>query len=665
MVAGTPSAPIAANAGEVLWTPPPEDCERTRIGAYLRWLETERGLRFAGYEELWRWSTTDLEGFWSSIWDHFEVIAHTPPRQVLSSREMPGARWFEGATLNYAEHALHDGHDDELAIVARSQTRPPREVTRGELREQVAHARAGLRRLGVGPGDRVVGYLPTIPETVVAFLATASLGATWAACPPEFGTRSVLDRLGQLEPKVLLAADGYRYGDKEIDRHADVETIRAGLPSLAATVAIPYLRPDADPPPGTLAWADLLAADEPLAFEPVEFSHPLWVLFSSGTTGLPKAIVHGHGGIVVEHLKALALQHDLGPGDRFLFYSTTGWMVWNLVTSTLLVGASSVIFDGNPVHPSLMALWQLADETETTHLGVSASYLMLCRKAGLTPGEDLDLERLRFVVSAGAPLPADGFRWVYEQLDRRRVLLTAGSGGTDVCSGFVGAVPVLPVHAGEMTGRQLGASAEAYDAEGRSIVDELGELVITEPMPSMPVGFWNDPDGERYRAAYFDTYPGVWRHGDWIVFTSRGTSVITGRSDATLNRGGVRLGTSELSEVVEALDEVADSLVVHLEAADGAGLGELLLFVVPAAGARLDDALRARIAKALRSELSPRHVPDTIHAVAAVPRTLTGKKLEVPVKRILQGADPATVVSPGALADAGALDAFVEFAGAR
>jgi acetoacetyl-CoA synthetase len=664
-VAGGPTPAVAATSGEVLWDPPAEALERTRIARYMRWLDDERGLRFAGYEELWRWSVTDLEGFWSSIWDHFEVTAHSPPGRVLSSREMPGARWFEGATLNYAEHALRDGAPSEVAIVARSHTRPPRELTRGELREQVARARAGLRRFGVEPGDRVVAYLPTIPETVVAFLATASLGAVWAACPPEFGTRSVLDRLGQLEPTVLLAVDGYRYGDKEIDRRADVETIRAGLPTLAATVALPYLDDDPSRIPGAVAWSELLAEEGPLEFEPVEFSHPLWVLFSSGTTGLPKAIVHGHGGIVVEHLKALALQHDVKPGDRFLFYSTTGWMVWNLIVSTLLVGASSVIFDGNPTHPDLTNLWRLADETGTTHLGASASYLMLCRKAGLQPGRELALERLRFLVSAGSPLPADGFRWVYEHLDRERVFLTAGSGGTDVCSGFVGAVPALPVHAGEMTGRQLGARAEAYDARGRSVVDELGELVITAPMPSMPIRFWNDPGDERYRAAYFDVYPGVWRHGDWIVFTSRGTSVITGRSDATLNRGGVRLGTSELSEVVEALDEVVDSLVVHLEAAGGAGLGELLLFVVPAAGVTIDDPLRARIAQALRAELSPRHVPDAIHAVAAVPRTLTGKKLEVPVKRILQGADPEGVVSPGALADPAALDAFVRFAEER
>ncbi|HTT93366.1 MAG TPA: acetoacetate--CoA ligase [Solirubrobacterales bacterium] len=658
---------MAAGSGEVLWDPPPAARERTRVADYMRWLERERGLGFADYDELWRWSVTELEPFWGSIWDYFGVISHAPAEEILTTREMPGARWFVGAKLNYAEQALAVGEDDAVAIVAHSQTRDPVELTYRELRGQVARARAGLARLGVGRGDRVAAYLPTVPETVVAFLATVSLGAIWAASPPEFGVRSVVDRLGQLDPKVLLVVDGYRYAGKTIDRRRQVEEIQAQIPSIESTVWIPYLdgAEGFDLPAGAFTWAELLDDSGPLAFEPVEFSDPLWVLFSSGTTGLPKAIVHSHGGIVVEHLKSLALQHDIGAGDRFLFYSTTAWMVWNLVTSTLLLGAGSVILDGNPVHPDMLELWRLAAETGVTHLGASSAFLMGCRKAGLMPGRELDLDRLRFLVAAGSPLPADGYRWIYEHLDRERVFLTAGSGGTDVCSGFVGAVPVAPVHAGEMTGKQLGAGAEAYDTEGRSVVDELGELVITAPMPSMPIGFCNDADGRRYREAYFEMYPGVWRHGDWIMFTSHGTSIITGRSDATLNRGGVRLGTSELCEVVESVDGVADSLVVHLEPEDGSGLGELLLFIVAAPGADPDEAMFGQIKAALRTELSPRHVPDSIYRVDAVPRTITGKKLEVPVKKILQGADPDAVASRGALADPAAIDAYVEIARAR
>ncbi|MFG2060533.1 acetoacetate--CoA ligase [Micromonospora sp. NPDC048871] len=648
---------------DVLWTPPADVLQRSRIGAYLRWLAEHRGLEFADYEALWQWSVTDLDAFWRSIWDHFEVIAHTPPTATMSGREMPGTRWFPGATLNYAENVLRmPGRADEDPIVlAYGQTREPEVLTAGQLRDQVRRVAAGLRRLGVSTGDRVAAYAPNIPETYVLMLATASLGAIFSSCAPEFGTRSVTDRWQQIEPKVLVAVDGYRYGDKPVDRSAEVAAIRAALPSLRHTVGISYLDPAAAPPDGALSWAELAAAtDEPLTFTPVPFDHPLYVLYSSGTTGLPKPIVHGHGGILLEHLKMLALHHDLGPADRFFWFTTTGWMMWNFLVSAPAVGAAIVLFDGNPGHPDLGALWRLAQESGTTYFGTSAPFLLACRKAGLVPREIADLSALRGVGSTGAPLPAEGFTWVYDTVGSD-LQLQSLSGGTDVCTGFVGGVPLLPVYAGEITCRALGAKVEARSADGTPVLGELGELVITEPMPSMPVGFWNDPDGVRYREAYFDVYPGVWRHGDWITVNSRGGCVITGRSDATLNRGGVRLGTAEFYSVVEALDEVVDSVVVHLEDDEG-GAGELLLFVVLADGLTLDDELRKKICRELRTALSPRHVPDEIHQVRAVPRTLSAKKLEVPVKKILTGTPVDQAAAKGALANPESLTAFATLA---
>ncbi|MEV7229424.1 acetoacetate--CoA ligase [Polymorphospora sp. NPDC051019] len=651
--------------GEILWTPRADVREHTRIGDYLRWLGERRGLDFADYDELWRWSVTDLDAFWRSIWDYFEVIAHTAPTATIEDPAMPGTRWFPGATLNYAEHVLRMPGlaDDAPVVVAHSQTRAPVTLTAAQLRERVRRVRAGLRRLGVGPGDRVAAYAPNIPETFVLMLATASLGAIFSSCAPEFGTRSVTDRWQQIEPTVLVAVDGYRYGEKPIDRRAEVAAIRAALPSVVHTVLLGYLDPAATGD-GTLTWSDLAAdTDEPLAFEAVPFDHPLYVLYSSGTTGLPKPIVHGHGGILLEHLKMLALHHDLGPGDRFLWFSTTGWMMWNFLVSGPAVGAAIVLFDGNPAHPGLDALWRLAEETGTTYFGTSAPFLLACRKAGLVPSEVADLRALRGLGSTGAPLPAEGFRWVYETVNPD-LQLQSLSGGTDVCTGFVGGVALLPVHAGEIACRCLGAKVEARSADGTPVVGELGELVITAPMPSMPVGFWGDTDGRRYREAYFDVYPGVWRHGDWITVSERGTCVITGRSDATLNRGGVRLGTAEFYSVVEGLDEVADSVVVHLEDDEG-GAGELLLFVVLQGGRELDDELRRRICRELRTALSPRHVPDEIHQVGAVPRTLSAKKLEVPVKKILTGTPVESAAAKGALANPESLTAFERFAKER
>jgi acetoacetyl-CoA synthetase len=649
---------MAPVIGDVLWTPPADVRETTEIGRFLTWLRDERGRDLAGYDELWRWSVSDLEGFWGAIWDFFGVRAHAPYDVVLGEREMPGAQWFPGARLNYAEHLLGTDEDtDRPAVVARSQTRAPIELTFGELREQVARARAGLQRLGVGPGDRVVAYLPNIPETLVAFIATASLGAIWSACAPEFGARSVLGRFGQIEPKVMLTVAGYTYRDKPIDRRENVAEIRAGLPSLEHVVHVPY--GDLDVPDAT-SWDDLLAERKELAFEPVPFDHPIYVLFSSGTTGLPKAIVHGHGGQLVEHLKALSLGWDLKPGGRLLWFSTTAWMMWNALVSALLVRSSIVMIDGDPTWPDLAFQWRLAQETRPTFMGVSPTFLMSCRKAGLQPGQDFDLSSIRALGFAGSPLPTEGYHYVYEQLGPE-VCLINGSGGTDVCGAFVSGSLGQPVYDGEISGCCLGVDVKAFDEQGKEVVGELGEMVVTNPMPSMPVRFWNDDDGARYRASYFDIYPGVWRQGDWIMFTERGSCVITGRSDATLNRGGVRLGTSELYAVVEDVDEVVDSLVIHLEDDEG-GAGELLLFVVLGDGGELSDELRARIARSLRDELSPRHVPDVIVGVPAVPRTFTGKKLEAPVKRILRGARPEDVASRDALVDPAAIDAFVAFA---
>jgi acetoacetyl-CoA synthetase len=652
-----------SEVGEILWSPPADVRETTQMGRFLDFVRDRRGQDFSDYDELWRWSVNDLEGFWGSIWDFFEIRAQTPYDQVLASRKMPGAQWFTGARLNYAEHLVGTDEDlDRVAVVARSQTRGPIDLTFGDLREQVARARAGLQRLGVGPGDRVVAYMPNIPETLVAFIATTSLGAIWATCATEFGPRSVIDRFSALEPKLLLAIAGYRYGDKPVDRRAEVAEVRSELPGLEQVVHVPYIGGEEDSLPDALGWDALLAESGPLEFEPVPFDHPLCVLFSSGTTGPPKAIVHRHGGILVEHLKNQGLSWDLQPGDRLLWFTTTAWMMWNALVSTLLLRASIVMLDGNPLHPDLSSQWRLAEELRPTLMGGVPAYLMGCRKAGVQLG-DLDLSSIRQFAAAGSPLPPEGFDWIYEQLGPD-VLLNVGSGGTDVCTGLVQGGPMQPVYRGEIAGRCLGVDSAAYDEEGRPLVGKLGELVIQSPMPSMPVGFWGDDDGSRYRSSYFEQYPGVLRFGDWIMFTERGSCVVTGRSDATLNRGGVRLGTGELYAVVEGIDEVLDSLIVHLEDPEG-GAGELILFVTLAEGSELDDELRSRIATALRHELSPRHVPDAVEAVPAIPRTMTQKKLEVPVKRILLGASAGQVASRDALVDPDALDAFVEYAAQR
>jgi acetoacetyl-CoA synthetase len=641
--------------GDVLWTPPADLGQTTEIGRFMTWLQERRRLTIDSYDELWGWSVADLEGFWSAVWEFYSIRAHTPYTRVLADMRMPGAQWFAGSRLNYAEHLVGLDEDrDRTAVVAQSQTRPQLELTFGELRELAGRVRAGLQRLGVAPGDRVVAYLPNIPETLVAFIATASLGAIWATCAPEFGPRSVVDRFAQIKPKLMLAVGGYGYRDRYVDRREEVAAIRAALPSLEHVVSVPY--GDAELP-DAVGWDELLSEPASLRFEPVAFDHPLYVLFSSGTTGLPKAIVHGHGGQLIEHHKNQGLGWDLKPGGRLQWFSTTAWMMWNALVSALLLRSSIVMLDGDPAWPDLMHQWRLAERNRPTVMGVAPPYLMACRKAGLQIGRDCDLSSIRALCTAGSPLPPEGYQYVYEQLGDRVVLIN-GSGGTDVCTGIVSGSFAQPVYEGEISGRCLGVDAHAFDSSGADVVDQLGELVITKPMPSMPVALWGDADGARYRSSYFDLYPGIWRQGDWIRFTQRGTCVLTGRSDATLNRGGVRLGTGEFYALVEEFGEVADSLVVHLED-PGGGAGELLLFLVAASEAAIDDELMKRIAAALRRELSPRHVPDKIVVVPAIPRTLTGKKLEAPVKRILRGESADNVASRGSLADPAALDAFV------
>jgi acetoacetyl-CoA synthetase len=657
---------VSVAEGDLLWEPSEDVRRNARVAGFM----AERG---AGtYDELWRWSVTDVDGFWDSLWSHFGVLGDRgagPVREgepgewgVAGDGRMPGVGWFPGATLNYARNALRPDHDpDATAVLSRSEDASrDRSLTYRELADQVAEARAGLRELGVTKGDRVAAYVPNIPEALVLFLATASLGATWSSCSPDFGAPSVIDRFTQIEPKVLVAVDGYIYNGKRYDRRDVVRDIEASLPSLRATVLIPYLDPDAEPPVTEhgrgIGYAALRRPGEPLAFEEVPFEHPLWILYSSGTTGLPKPIVHGHGGIVLEHLKSLSFHQDLGQGDVFFWFTTTGWMMWNYLIGGLLVGATIVMYDGAPNGD---ALWRLAAETGVTYFGVGAPYVLASMKAGLEPGRRYDLSRIRGLGSTGSPLPPEGFGWVYEVIGRD-LLVGSFSGGTDVATGFVGPCSLLPLRAGVIQCRSLGAKVEAYGDAGEPVVGEVGELVLTEPMPSMPIYFWNDEGGHRYRESYFGMYPGVWRHGDWIKILPDGGSVIYGRSDSTLNRGGVRMGTSDFYRVVEAFPEIADSLVV-----DTGQLGEegrLLLYVQPADGGSLPEELIGRIRATLRSTLSPRHVPDEIRVVPGIPRTLSGKKLEVPVRKILLGTPVEKAANPDAMANPEVLAHFVPVA---
>ncbi len=658
----TEASSQSAASPQPLWTPSAERIERATLTRYQRWLEQSRGMRFGSYDQLWKWSVAELEQFWESIAEFFDVRFSPAPERVLESREMPGAKWFPGARCNYAEHIFRDREADALALQHASELRELGEWSWAELREQTAAIAAGLRALGVGEGDRVAAYLPNIPETVAAFLACASLGAIWSSAAPEFGARSVTDRFGQIEPKVLLAIDGYRYGGRDFDRRAVVREIAEGIPSLERVVTLGYL--------GGSGWEPGFLGSGPLEFAALPFDHPLWVLYSSGTTGLPKPLVHGHGGILLEQLKKGHLHLDAQAGDRLFWFSTTGWMMWNFLVGVLLTDASLVLFDGNPGHPDLGTLWDLAERTRMTCFGTSAAFVSSCIKAGVKPGAGRDLSSLRALGSTGSPLSPEAFDWVYEHVGHDTWLFST-SGGTDVCTAFVGGVPTLPVYRGELQGRSLGCAVAAWDPEGHELVDEVGELVITEPMPSMPVFFWGDADGSRYRESYFSTYPGVWRHGDWIEITSRGTAIIYGRSDSTINRGGVRMGTSEIYRAVLAVPDVVDALVLDLPRppAGAAASRErsseawMPLFVVLRGDASLDEELIGSIKRRIRSDCSPRHVPDEIRQIAEVPRTLSGKVLEVPVKRILTGTPADQAASRESLANPAALDYFVALAG--
>ncbi len=625
--------------GRRLWEP------SNAAGSELARFIADRG--FSDYDELWRWSVDDLEGFWASVWERFGVESAQPYERVLGRREMPGAEWFPGARVNYAQHVLRMARPGVPAIIHAVEGGAPAEVTWDELEDMVARCAAGLRRLGVGPGDRVAAYLPNGPEAVVGLLATASIGAVWSSCAPEFGSPTVIDRFAQIEPRVLLATDGYVYGGKRFDRADRVHEIAGAIASLEHTVMVPS------------GWDELLSEPAELSFEQVAFDHPLWVLYSSGTTGLPKAIVQGQGGILLEHLKKARLHTDLRPEDRFFWFTTTGWMMWNFLVGGLLAGATIVLYDGQP---DPRGMWRFAEEAGVTCFGTSAGFLTACMNEGVEPAREADLSRLRSLGSTGSPLPSEGFEWVYEHV-KEDVWLYSTSGGTDLCTAFVGGCAVKPVYAGELQARALGAAVEAWDPDGRPLIGEVGELVITQPMPSMPLYLWNDPDGERYRQSYFDTYPGVWRHGDWIKINERGGAVIYGRSDSTINRQGVRIGTSEIYSAVEGAPEVADSLVVDVPTPDGSD-SAMWLFVVPADGVELDDTLERELKRRLRENCSPRHVPNRIVEVSDIPRTLSGKKLEVPVKKIMMGADPASAASRDSLANPASLDFFIELAGA-
>lgn len=648
-------------ATNILWTPGPEQLQSSRLVEYQRWLAQEKGVVTNEYSELWRWSIENLDDFWQSIWSFFDIQADGEREPALGRRTMPGAEWFPNARLNFAEHVFRNRRSDRPAVVARSEDVPLQHVSWAELERATAAVAATLRSWGVGPGDRVASYMPNRPETVIAFLACASIGAIWSSCAPDMGASVVLDRLRQIEPKVLFAVDSYSYNGKPHERAKIVEQLLAELPSVERIVQVegPLAQQRAVDWRGHARWETIAAGDAAPHYERLPFSHPLWILYSSGTTGLPKGMVHGHGGVLLTHLKEMALQNDLRPGDRLLFLGSTAWTVWNLLVGALVTGATIVQYDGHPSWPNGDALWRFMDEQEVAVFGTGAAVLVANKKDGLRPRDYAPLKKLRTILSTGSPLPTDAFEWVYRDV-KPDIWLASVSGGTDIASCFVACAPTLPVHAGEIQCAELGVAAYAFNEAGQPVIDEVGELVITEPMPSMPLFFWGDTDGRRYRESYFEMYPGVWRHGDWIRFTAYGSSVIYGRSDSTINRYGIRIGTAEIYRVVEELPEVRDSLVVDLEYLGRPSF--MPLFVALKPGFTLDQALIERIRQQIRTKASGRHVPDAVVQVSDIPHTLTGKKMEVPVRKLLLGADPVKVASPDAMQNPGSLDFFVEYA---
>jgi acetoacetyl-CoA synthetase len=654
--------------GELLWQPSARWVERANLTAFTRRLEAEHKRHFRDYADLWQWSVDHLEEFWEAIWNYAGIESTAPYECVLRSRTMPGADWFPGARLNYARHILRQERADATALIACGELRPLRRVPWTELARDVRIAATRLRQLGVGPGDRVVGYLPNIPEAMVAMLAATSIGAIWSGSSPDFGTRSVLDRFAQIDPKVIFCVDGYRYRGKDFDRRGELAQILAQLGSLQQVIHLPYLHRDDDslPVAGAMRWWDFMdhppVSREEFRFEEVPFNHPLWILFSSGTTGLPKAIVHGHGGILLEQMKLDRLHLDLNAGDVMFFYTTTGWMMWNFLASSMLMGIVPVLYDGHPAHPEADAMWKIVAQTKTTLFGASPTYVQMLEQARVVPKDKYDLAALRHVMLAGSPVTAECMQWFYDNV-KSDLLVGPGSGGTDICSGFVGATPTLPLYAGEIQARHLGVDAHAYNDAGQPVVDEVGEMVICQPMPSMPVCFWNDPGNVRYRESYFADFPGAWRQGDFFKVNARGGCFVLGRSDATLNRYGIRIGTAEIYRCVQGLADVEDALIVNLDLPGGRFF--MPMFVKPAPGKALDDALRDKISARLKADYSPRHVPDKIYEVTAIPYTLTGKKMEVPVRRILMGMAPDKAANRGAMADPAALDYFIRFAAER
>jgi acetoacetyl-CoA synthetase len=653
------------NEGDLLWTPTPERVEKSHLTAFMRWLAHKRGLKFAGYAELWQWSIDDLEGFWQAIWDYFDVRSSTPYERVLADRRMPGAQWFPGARLNYAQHALRHERANADALMYLSERTPLARMSWEELGGKVRILATQLRKLGVEPGDRVVAYLPNAPEAIIAMLATTSIGAVWSSCGPDFGTRGVLDRYSQLAPKVMFCVDGYQYGGKAFERKAEVQSIIGQLDSLRHVIYLPYLnRADRQPLSShTILWDELFehpavpAAE--FEFEQVPFGHPLWILFSSGTTGLPKPICHSHGGIVLEQLKHLAFNFDVHPGERLFFFTTTGWMMWNFLVSSLLSDVVPVLYDGNPAWPSPDVLWKMVDDSGASLFGTSPTYVAALEKGGFVPKDKFKLSTLQGVTLAGSPVTPECMQWLYDNV-KKDLWVASGSGGTDVCTGFVGGASILPVYAGEIQARALGAAVYAFNERGEKVVNQVGELVVTQPMPSMPVCFWNDTDNKRYLESYFQDFPGLWRHGDFFRINERGGAFVLGRSDATLNRHGIRIGTAEIYRSLATLPEVDDSLIVNLDLPHGRFF--MPLFVKLKDGLVLDEGVSERIRATLRREYSPRHVPDKIYQVAAIPFTLTGKKMEVPVRKLLMGVAPEKAANRDAVANPQALDYFAEYA---